>query len=318
VIQVFNLCKSFGPKVAISDVTFDVKAGEILGFLGPNGAGKTTTMRILCGYMPPSAGTATIDGHDVFSDSLEARRKIGYLPESVPLYPEMSVEDYLQFMTQIRGVPRPQRKERVARVMKLCNVDDVRAKQIGRLSRGYRQRVGIAQALVHDPPVLVLDEPTVGLDPKQITDTRQLIKNLGQSHTILLSTHILPEVSMICNRVVIINDGRVVAEDTPDNLTRRLRGAERIEVEVRGPVDQVRKTLARIPNVLNVEAASSDGRTDGRPRYLVDCAVGQDVREDLAAAVVGNGWGLLELRPLGMSLEEVFLKLITREEAATP
>jgi len=318
VIQVFNLCKSFGPKVAISDVTFDVKAGEILGFLGPNGAGKTTTMRILCGYMPPSAGTATIDGHDVFSDSLEARRKIGYLPESVPLYPEMSVEDYLQFMTQIRGVPRPQRKERVARVMKLCNVDDVRAKQIGRLSRGYRQRVGIAQALVHDPPVLVLDEPTVGLDPKQITDTRQLIKNLGQSHTILLSTHILPEVSMICNRVVIINDGRVVAEDTPDNLTRRLRGAERIEVEVRGPVDQVRKTLARIPNVLNVEAAPSDGRTDGRPRYLVDCAVGQDVREDLAAAVVGNGWGLLELRPLGMSLEEVFLKLITREEAATP
>lgn len=317
-IQVFNLCKSFGPKVAISDVTFDVKAGEILGFLGPNGAGKTTTMRILCGYMPPSAGTATIDGHDVFSDSLEARRKIGYLPESVPLYPEMSVEDYLQFMTQIRGVPRPQRKERVARVMKLCNVDDVRAKQIGRLSRGYRQRVGIAQALVHDPPVLVLDEPTVGLDPKQITDTRQLIKNLGQSHTILLSTHILPEVSMICNRVVIINDGRVVAEDTPDNLTRRLRGAERIEVEVRGPVDQVRKTLARIPNVLNVEAAPSDGRTDGRPRYLVDCAVGQDVREDLAAAVVGNGWGLLELRPLGMSLEEVFLKLITREEAATP
>lgn len=312
-IQVTNLCKSYGPKVAISDVTFEVKPGEILGFLGPNGAGKTTTMRILCGYMPPSSGTAIVGGHDVFKESLQARRKIGYLPESVPLYPEMTVEDYLHFMGQIRGVPRSERKARVDHVMKLCHVDDVRSKLIGRLSRGYRQRVGIAQALVHDPPVLILDEPTVGLDPKQITDTRQLIKSLGRSHTILLSTHILPEVSMICNRVVIINDGRVVAEDTPENLTRRLRGAERISLEVRGPADQIRTTLARIPNVLNVTVAPSDGR----PRFLVDCAVGQDVREDLAAAIVGNGWGLLELRPLGMSLEEVFLKLITREEDST-
>lgn len=312
-IQVSNLCKSYGPKSAISGVTFDVKAGEILGFLGPNGAGKTTTMRILCGYLPPTSGTATIDGFDVFDNSLQARRKIGYLPESVPLYPEMTVEDYLHFMAQIRGVPRVQRKERVARAMKLCNVDDVRSKQIGRLSRGYRQRVGIAQALVHDPPVLVLDEPTVGLDPKQITDTRQLIKNLGESHTVLLSTHILPEVSMICNRVVIINDGRVVAEDTPDNLTRRLRGAERIAIEARGPTDQIKAAIAKLPNVQSVDVVPSDGR----PRFLVDCAVGQDVREDLAAAIVGNGWGLLELRPMGMSLEEVFLKLITQEEGAT-
>ena len=311
-IQVSNLSKSYGPKSAISDVTFDVKAGEILGFLGPNGAGKTTTMRILCGYLPPTSGTATIDGYDVFGDSLEVRRKIGYLPESVPLYPEMTVEDYLHFMAQIRGVSRTQRKERVGRAMKLCNVDDVRSRQIGRLSRGYRQRVGIAQALVHDPPVLVLDEPTVGLDPKQITDTRQLIKSLGESHTILLSTHILPEVSMICHRVVIINDGRVVAEDTPDNLTRRLRGAERIAIEVRGPTDQIKVTIAKLPNVLSVEAVPSDGR----PRFLVDCAMGQDVREDLAAAIVSNGWGLLELRPMGMSLEEVFLKLTTQEEGA--
>ncbi len=309
-IQVTNLCKSYGPKVAISNVTFDVKDGEILGFLGPNGAGKTTTMRILCGYMPPTSGTAIVGGYDVFNDSLKARRKIGYLPESVPLYPEMTVQDYLHFMAQIRGVPRSDRKARVEHVMKLCHVDDVHSKLIGRLSRGYRQRVGIAQALVHDPPVLVLDEPTVGLDPKQITDTRQLIKSLGGSHTILLSTHILPEVSMICNRVVIINDGRVIAEDTPDNLTRRLRGAERISLEVRGPADKIQATLERIPNVLTVSTAPSDGR----PRFLVDCAVGQDVREDLAAAIVSNGWGLLELRPLGMSLEEVFLKLITREE----
>jgi len=309
VIQVTNLCKSYGPKVAISDVTFDVKDGEILGFLGPNGAGKTTTMRILCGYMPPTSGTAIVDGHDVFTDSLQARRKIGYLPESVPLYPEMSVEDYLHFMAQIRGVPGSRRKERVDRVIKQCHVDDVRTKLIGRLSRGYRQRVGIAQALVHDPPVLVLDEPTVGLDPKQITDTRQLIKSLGGSHTILLSTHILPEVSMICNRVVIISDGHVVAEDTPDNLTRRLRGAERISLEVRGPAEEVRRRLQGLPHVVRVQAQPSSGGS----RFQVECAAGRDVREDVARAVVQAGWGLLELRAATMSLEEVFLKLITTE-----
>jgi len=310
VIQVSNLSKSYGPKSAISNVTFDVKQGEILGFLGPNGAGKTTTMRILCGYMPATSGTITVDGFDVFANSLQARRRIGYLPESVPLYPEMTVESYLSFMAQIRGVAAKARKDQVKRVLKLASVDHVRGTLIGRLSRGYRQRVGIAQALVHDPPVLVLDEPTVGLDPKQITETRQLIKNLGGSHTILLSTHILPEVSMVCNRVVIINGGQVVAEDTPDNLTKRLRGAERISLDVRGPNDKVQQALRRVPNVLAVEAQSINGHS----RYLVDCAVGQDVREDLASTVVGNGWGLLELRSEGMSLEEVFLKLTTRED----
>lgn len=309
-IQVSNLSKSYGPKSAISNVTFDVKQGEILGFLGPNGAGKTTTMRILCGYMPATAGTITVDGYDVFANSLQARRRIGYLPESVPLYPEMTVESYLAFMAQIRGVAAKARRDQVSRVMKLTHVDHVRSTFIGRLSRGYRQRVGIAQALVHDPPVLVLDEPTVGLDPKQITETRQLIKNLGGSHTILLSTHILPEVSMVCNRVVIINGGRVVAEDTPENLTKRLRGAERISLDVRGPNDKVQQALGRVPNVLAVEAQAINGHS----RYLVDCAVGQDVREDLASTVVGNGWGLLELRSEGMSLEEVFLKLTTRED----
>lgn len=309
-IEVSNLCKAYGPKVAISNLTFNVKAGEILGFLGPNGAGKTTTMRILCGYLPASSGTITVAGHDVFADSLRARQKIGYLPESVPLYTDMTVESYLRFMAQIRGVARAQRSVQVNRVMKMCHIDHVSQTLIGRLSRGYRQRVGIAQALVHDPPVLVLDEPTVGLDPKQITETRQLIKNLGGSRTILLSTHILPEVSMTCNRVVIINGGQVVAEDTPDNLTRRLRGAERISLEVRGPMDGVRRALDGVPNVLSVESQP----VNGHARFLVDCAVGQDVREDLAAAIVGNGWGLLELRSVGMSLEEVFLKLTTQEE----
>ena len=310
-IDVSSLSKSYGSKVAISDVTFDVKPGEILGFLGPNGAGKTTTMRILCGYLPATSGSATVAGFDVFKDSLQVRRRIGYVPEGVPSYPEMSVEAYLHFMAAIRGVSRTSRKDRVNHVMKLCHVDNVRDSQIGRISKGYRQRVGIAQALVHDPPVLVLDEPTVGLDPKQITDTRALIKSLGGSHTILLSTHILPEVSMTCNRVVIISGGQVVAEDTPENLTRRLHGAERINLEVRGPADAIKATIRRLPNVLNVETIP----VDGRPRFVVESAVGQDIREDLASAIVGNGWGLLELRAEGMSLEEVFLKLTTREEA---
>jgi ABC-2 type transport system ATP-binding protein len=310
VIQVSNLSKTYGPKVAISDLTFDVKPGEILGFLGPNGAGKTTTMRILTGYLPASSGSASVAGHDVFNEPMGVRRSIGYLPESVPLYLDMTVESYLRFMAEIRGVSRADRASRVEKVMHQCHVDNVRGTQIARISKGYRQRVGIAQALVHDPPVLILDEPTVGLDPKQITETRQLIKSLGGSHTVLLSTHILPEVSMTCNRVVIINNGRVVAEDTPDNLTKRLRGAERISLEVRGPADAVKGALVGIPNVLNVEVSPSDGR----PRFLVDSAVGQDIREDLATTIVGNGWGLLELRSVGMSLEEVFLKLTTREE----
>jgi ABC-2 type transport system ATP-binding protein len=311
-IEVSSLSKTYGPKVAISDVTFAVKPGEILGFLGPNGAGKTTTMRILCGYLPATSGSATVAGYDIFKDSLEVRRKIGYVPEGVPAYPEMSVESYLHFMAQIRGVSRKSRKDRVNQVMSLCHVDNVKDSQIGRISKGYRQRVGIAQALVHDPPVLILDEPTVGLDPKQITDTRQLIKSLGGSHTILLSTHILPEVSMTCNRVVIINGGRVVAEDTPENLTHRLRGAERINLEVRGPIEDVTGALRRMPNVTRVEAVAADGR----PRFVVESVVGQDIREDLASTVVGNGWGLLELRAEGMSLEEVFLKLTTKEEAS--
>ena len=311
-ITVSSLTKTYGPKIAISDVTFDVKPGEILGFLGPNGAGKTTTMRILCGYLPATSGSATVAGYDIFQDSLQVRRRIGYVPEGVPSYPEMTVQSYLNFMAQIHGVSRVTRKDRVNQVMKLCHVDDVKNTQVGKISKGYRQRVGIAQALVHDPPVLILDEPTVGLDPKQITDTRQLIKSLGGTHTILLSTHILPEVSMICNRVVIISGGRVVAEDTPENLTRRLHGAERINLEVRGPVEDIRAAIRRLPNVLNVEASS----LDGRPRFVVESAVGQDIREELASTVVGNGWGLLELRAEGMSLEQVFLELTTREEAA--
>ena len=312
-IEVENLSKRYGEKLAINDVTFDVQAGEILGFLGPNGAGKSTTMRILSGYMPASSGTARVDGFDVFGQSLEARRRIGYLPENVPLYVEMRVRDYLGFMAEIHGVPRRARKERVDVSMEQARVTDRADWIIGKLSKGYRQRVGLAQAIVHNPPVLILDEPTVGLDPRQIIETRNLIKGLGGEHTVILSTHILPEVSATCTRVVIIANGRVVAEDTPDNLTRRLRGSERIELEVKGPGRQVAAKLKALKNVQDVEIAPS---SDGRARLLVDCAVGADVRADLAATVVNGGWGLYQLRNVGMSLEEVFLQLTTQEETS--
>jgi ABC-2 type transport system ATP-binding protein len=310
-IEVESLTKRYGDKLAIQDVTFDVQPGEILGFLGPNGAGKSTTMRILAGYMPATAGRATIAGHEVFDQSLEVRRRIGYLPENVPLYTEMKVRDYLGFMAEIRGVPRATRRRRVDYALEAARVADRADWIIAKLSKGYRQRVGLAQAIVHNPPVLILDEPTVGLDPRQIIETRNLIRGLGGEHTIILSTHILPEVSATCNRVVIIANGRVVAEDTPDNLTRRLRGSERIELEVAGPVEQVQGRLRALPNVLNVELGP--GAPDGRVRLLVDCAVGSDVRADLAAAVVKGGWSLYQLRNVGMSLEDVFLQLTTQE-----
>ena len=310
-IEVQGLTKRYGDKLAIEGVTFDVQPGEILGFLGPNGAGKSTTMKILSGYMPASSGTATVAGFDVFDQSMEARRRIGYLPENVPLYTEMKVRDYLGFMAEIRGVGRGERRNRVDYAMEAARVADRADWIIAKLSKGYRQRVGLAQAIVHNPPVLILDEPTVGLDPRQIIETRNLIKQLGGEHTIILSTHILPEVSATCSRVVIIANGRVVAEDTPDNLTRRLRGSERIEIEVSGPVEKVTKTLRGIDNVLHVEANPTG--VDGRVRLAIDVGEARDVRPDVAAAVVKGGCALYQLRNVGMSLEEVFLQLTTQE-----
>jgi len=312
-IHVSNLTKYYGDYAAVQDVSFDVARGQVVGFLGPNGAGKTTTMRILSGYLPATSGRASIAGFDVMKQSLEARRHIGYLPETVPLYPEMSVSGYLDFMAKIKGLSGKTRKVEVYRVMEMVGVEQRSKQLIGKLSKGFRQRVGLAQAILGGPDVLILDEPTIGLDPRQIIEIRNLIKSLGSEHTVMLSTHILPEVSATCSRVIIINDGRVVAEDTPENLTRRLRGADNLQLEVRGPRREVLASLKRVPRVLSVDAA--DGR-DGRTVFTVACEVGSDVREQLAAAVVGGGWGLLELRPVGMSLEEIFLKLTTTEEAA--
>ncbi len=309
IIEVDNLTKYYGPKVALQDVSFRADRGDILGLLGPNGAGKSTTMRILTGYFPPTSGTARIAGYDVVEDSLEVRRRIGYLPESVPLYTDMTVSAYLDFVARAKQVS--QRSASVEWAMDAARVDHVAGTIIGRLSRGYRQRVGLAQALLGDPEVLILDEPTVGLDPNQIIETRSLIKDLGGDRTIILSTHILPEVSMVCNKVVIINRGAVVAVDTPEALTRRVVGADRVAIAVRGPAPEVEQCLLGVPGVRTVTPAAG---SNGALRYEVDAEPGFEVRERLAAAVVQGGWGLQELHGQSLSLEDIFRELTTSEE----
>ena len=313
-IEVQHVTKRYGRVTAVDDVSFRVEKGEILGFLGPNGAGKTTTMRILTGYMPASEGKALIAGYDVFTHPLEAKRRTGYLPETPPLYPDMTVREYLDFVSRIKAVPPAERKTRVTNVMARAHIADMADRHCSKLSKGYRQRVGLAQALIHNPDVLILDEPTAGLDPKQIIETRQLIRSLAGDHTIVLSTHILPEVAQTCQRVVIINKGRVVAVDTPDNLTSRLKGAETMFVQVDAPGADAGGALATIPGVSRVVAA--DGATPGA--FEVESERGTDVRRELARTIVNRGWGLLELRPMRMSLEEIFLQVTTDETAQEP
>lgn len=306
-IEVEHLTKYYGDTPAIQDVCFSVQKGEILGFLGPNSAGKTTTMRILTGFMPPTAGTARVAGLDVTRDSLEIRRRIGYLPETVPLYPEMTVTGYLRYMAALHGVRKP--ADAVERAMEACGLADRRDMLIGKLSKGYRQRVGLAQALVHDPEILILDEPTIGLDPRQIIEVRNLIKGLGGNHTIILSTHILPEVSQVCERVMIINKGRIVAEDTPERLTTRLRGSEQLYLQVGEPASDTVKRLRKVTGVQSV-AEKEKGC------YEIEYALEADPRPQIAELAVNEGWKLLELRRVSMSLEEIFLTLTTEDVAA--
>ena len=308
-IEVQHLSKHYGTVKAVDDVSFRAEAGEILGFLGPNGAGKTTTMRIITGYMPASEGKATVAGFDVFDQAIEAKRRTGYLPETPPLYPDMTVREYLNFVAKIKGV-RKDVKGAVDAVMKKTRVSDMADRHCSKLSKGYKQRVGLAQALIHNPDVLVLDEPTAGLDPKQIIETRQLIRELAGNHTIVLSTHILPEVAQTCQKVVIINRGKIVAIDTPDALTERLHGAQTLFVEAQGPGDAIQSALRSLPGVVNV---SVSGARDLTNSFQVDSEKGLDVRRDVAAAIVRGGWGLLELRPVRMSLEDIFLSLTTEE-----
>ncbi len=303
-IEVTGLTKRYNDITVVDDVSFAVARGEVLGFLGPNGAGKTTTMRMLTGYLPPSSGSVTIAGFDMQTHSLQARRHIGYLPEGVPLYPEMTVAGYLDHMARLRNMS--QRADAVDRAMDLVHISDRADDRIGKLSKGQRQRVGLAQALLHDPDVLILDEPTVGLDPRQIIEVRELIRELGATRTVILSTHILPEVSMLCNRVVIIKKGRVVAEDTPTALTSRLQGSERIEMRLhQQPTDIT--AIAQLPGVVRV-SVEADGLLH------IETAAGSEIRPQLASLVVNQGWGLLELHKVTLSLETIFLELTTQEE----
>jgi ABC-2 type transport system ATP-binding protein len=311
-IEVEHLTKSYGQARAVNDISFKVEKGEILGFLGPNGAGKTTTMRILTGYLPATDGTARIGGFDVFEQSMEVRKRIGYLPETPPLYPEMTVQEYLSFVARIKGVATAELAKRVEDAMRMANVLDRRHELIKRLSRGYKQRVGIAQAIVHNPDVVILDEPTVGLDPNQIKEVRNLIKGLAGEHTIILSTHILPEVEMTCDRVVIINKGKIAAIDTTDNLTTQLKGGERVQIQVRGSAESLQNTLESIEGIKRVELDSSNG--SGVVGATVESEQGTDLRAQIASRIVGGGLDLLELRAINLSLEDIFMQLTTEEK----
>jgi ABC-2 type transport system ATP-binding protein len=313
-IEVQHLTKRYGPVTAVDDVSFRVEKGEILGFLGPNGAGKTSTMRVITGYMPPTDGKVTVAGYDVFTHPIDAKKRTGYLPETPPLYPDMTVREYLTFVARIKvnTLTKAQRTERVTQAMKKTHVDDMANRQCGKLSKGYRQRVGLAQALIHEPEVLVLDEPTAGLDPKQITETRQLIRGLAGDHTIILSTHILPEVAQTCGRIVIINRGRIVAVDTPENLTHQLKGSSALYVQVAGGAD-ASSVLAGVPGVTAVRQADRHEEFTG---YELDSEANHDIRRDVARTVVQAGFGLLELRPVRLSLEEIFLQLTTEDADA--
>ena len=314
-IELENVTKNFGDFPAITDISFRVEPGEVLGFLGPNGAGKTTTMKIITGYMPPSSGKVTVAGYDIVTQSLVARRHIGYLPETVPLYTDMTVEEYLGFMGTIRGMTRDRIRTRVGDVIEVCRLEEYQSSHISKLSKGFRQRVGIAQAILHEPEVLILDEPTIGIDPIQVVETRQLIKNLAGDHTVIVSTHILPEVSTLCQRVIIIHEGEIVAVDAPENLSTRLRGSERIELEIRAPRDEAVRIIESIEDVTSVMR-----RPPAEPGILsfhVDTVAGSDARAEIASTVVGRGWDLLTIRSIGMTLEEIFLNLTMSEELET-
>ncbi len=310
-IQVERVSKRYGPKTAVNNISFEVDRGEIVGFLGPNGAGKTTTMRILTGFLPPTSGTAKVGGFDVVENPIEVKRRIGYLPEAPPLYPEMEVADYLRFVAGIKGIPKKDIPRRIDSVLERTASADVRDTIVGKLSKGYRQRVGLAQALIHDPEVLVLDEPTSGLDPKQIIEARGLIRSLAGDHTIILSTHILPEVSSTCSRVIIIDEGRIEASDTPENLTAQLQGPHSILLDVEGPESAVQARLESEPGVRQVSRESARG-----DRVVWRVEVGKDgaIPRRVADVVVTSGWGLYSMQPVGLSLEDIFLQLTSDEQ----
>ncbi|MFP5207983.1 MAG: ABC transporter ATP-binding protein [Acidobacteriota bacterium] len=317
-ITVKDLTRRYAHTVAVNQVSFSVAKGQIVGFLGPNGAGKTTTMRMLTCFLPPSSGTATVAGFDVLEQPLEVKKRIGYLPETPPIYPEMATVEYLRFVGSLKGLSGTDLDKRVDYVVGRCSVADVKKKLLGKLSKGYRQRVGLAQAIIHNPDVLILDEPTAGLDPKQINETRDLIKDLAGDHTIILSTHILPEVEQTCQQVIIINKGRVVATDSVENLQSRGRNAETMVLEVAsrsGPLE-VARIEQRLKQVAGVSRVSIKNKYDSRAVFETESLMGELKRGDLARVIVESGWDLNELRPASMSLEEIFLQLTGGDPAA--
>ena len=309
-IEAQNLTKYYGNFQALKDVSFKVEKGEIVGFLGPNGAGKTTTMRILTGFIPPGSGSVRVAGYDVQSQSLEVRRRIGYLPESVPLYKEMTVTAFLRFLATIRGMIGSRREDRIQEVIQACRLSDYAKTSIAKLSKGYRQLVGVAQALIHEPEVLILDEPTIGIDPRQVVHIRKLIQEYGRKHTIILSSHILPEVSLVCQRIIVMNQGRIVAVDRPENLSAGLGGGRQYEIEAAGPQEKI---LARLKGVKGVIRIEVEGAGPAK-RYVVESQPGLDIRDDLSSAVKDGGFRLLGLKTREMSLEDIFLKLTAKEK----
>ena len=313
-IKINHLTKNYGALTAVNDITFHVPKGEILAFLGPNGAGKTTTMRILTGFIPPSSGTVEIAGHDILMEPHEVKKRIGYLPESPPLYNELTVTEYLEFASKIKGVEKKYRPSALKRALESCALTGVHHRLIGNLSRGYRQRVGLAQALIHNPDVIILDEPTIGLDPKQIIEMRSVIKELAGQHTVILSTHILSEATAICQRVIIINEGQIIAIDSPERLSAQLRRSEKIHLVLQTPSLDTGEIIKSIPGVLSIFQESS---TEG-DSFMVESELGHDLRTELAGKAVQHQWGLLELRTVTLSLEDVFLKLIQDESPANP
>jgi ABC-2 type transport system ATP-binding protein len=319
-ITVRELTKRYARTTAVDRISFEVPKGQIVGFLGPNGAGKTTTMRILTCFLPPSAGTAGVAGFDVLEQPMEVKKHIGYLPETPPIYPEMETAEYLKFVGKLKGLKGADLEKRVAYVCDRCAIADVKTKLLGKLSKGYRQRVGLAQAIIHNPDVLILDEPTAGLDPKQINETRDLIKSLAGDHTIILSTHILPEVEQTCQQVIIINKGKLVATDSVRNLQARARGVESVLVEVAGRNGNIEAPIVqhKLEQVTGVSRVQCRDQRDSRFVFEVESDKGRFVRGDLARAVVESGWDLNELRPAAMSLEEIFLQLTSSENATPP
>lgn len=308
-INVKHLTKRYVNIAAVDDISFNVGEGEIVGLLGPNGAGKTTTMRMITCFMPPTQGIATVAGYDIFNDSIQVRQQIGYLPENVPLYPDMRAIEYLMFRAKLKNIPRKERKRRIGFCLEMCGISDVQNQIIGTLSKGYRQRVGLADALIHNPKILILDEPTIGLDPNQIRQIRRVIKDLGEKHTILLSTHILPEVEMVCGRVIIINKGKIVAMDTPENLMKQLRSNANVVLEIKGEGEKIKDNLSSVNGVRSVVWKEKGDANE----FVVEAMEGKDLREDIFKCIVENNHTLREMKRQTITLEEIFHQITTKE-----